>query len=571
MGILLGWGLLFPQKKPVPPAAPAPAGAPAATTAAAPAELAAASPAAAAPAVAPVVLEAIAGQQEEQVVLESPGARATFSSRGAQLVSYKVLEPANRGGGEIELVRARNVNLYPFGLVDRVGAALPLNEALFAVDREADGGVVFRYRGEAGDAEKRFRFTPQGLIDLGITVRGRSGWEVFLGPGVGNPSAEDLQSQYGARSALYEVGDSVERVDAKGAKELAEASAIGLSWAGLDDNYYLAAVLPQEGVERLVLQPYLVQADAKAAPVMAPVPADGKVAEGQAKLPREYALRLVARGETINGQSYWGGKQYDVLAALPGGLEGAVSLGFFGWLARPLMIGLDWIYENVVANYGWAIVLMTVLIKILLLPLTHKTMVSMTRMQELAPKVEAIRARYATKLRDKQGRPNLEAQNQLNQEVMGLYRTEGVNPAGGCIPLLLQMPVFFAFFKLLSVSFELHKAPWILWVKDLSVYDPFYTLPLIMGATQFVQTWMTPSAGNPMQRRIFLMLPIVFTFLFLRAPSGLVIYWLTNNVLSIFQQAFYNRWKARRVTPGGDIEVTPVASKSRPRGKKAQG
>ncbi|HEX7199074.1 MAG TPA: membrane protein insertase YidC, partial [Dongiaceae bacterium] len=211
---------------------------------------------------------------------------------------------------------------------------------------------------------------------------------------------------------------------------------------------------------------------------------------------------------------------------------------------RPLLAGLHWTYDHVLPNYGWAIILMTVLIKVLLLPLTHHSTMSMRKMQVLNPRMQAIRDRYRPKLKDKQGRPNLEMQRKMNEEVMALYKAEGVNPVGGCLPLLVQMPILYAFYRLLSTSVELRHAPWMLWVHDLSAPDPHLILPLIMGATQFLQVKLAPQSGDPAQRRLFLLMPLFMLIFFLSAPSGLVLYWLTNNVLTIVQQAVYNRfWK----------------------------
>jgi YidC/Oxa1 family membrane protein insertase len=221
-----------------------------------------------------------------------------------------------------------------------------------------------------------------------------------------------------------------------------------------------------------------------------------------------------------------------------------VSLGWLTPVVRPLLAGLHWIYDHIVPNYGWAIILMTVLIKVLLLPLTHHSTMSMRKMQVLNPRMQAIRERYRPKLKDKQGRPNLEMQRKMNEEVMALYKAEGVNPAGGCLPLLVQMPILYAFYRLLSTSVELRHAPWVWWVHDLSAPDPHLILPLIMGATQFLQVKFAPQSGDPAQRRLFLLMPLFMLIFFLSAPSGLVLYWLTNNVLTIAQQAVYNRfWK----------------------------
>jgi YidC/Oxa1 family membrane protein insertase len=167
-------------------------------------------------------------------------------------------------------------------------------------------------------------------------------------------------------------------------------------------------------------------------------------------------------------------------------------------------------------------------------------------MQQLNPKMQAVRAKYAGKLKDKQGRPNFEMQRKMNEETMALYKAEGVNPMGGCLPIVLQLPVFIAFYNILYTMVELRHAPWILWIKDLSALDPYYVLPIIMGATQLAQQLMMPPMGNPAQRKMMLLMPLVFTYFFVNFPSGLVLYWLTNNVLSIIQQAVYNQLKKRK-------------------------
>jgi YidC/Oxa1 family membrane protein insertase len=288
----------------------------------------------------------------------------------------------------------------------------------------------------------------------------------------------------------------------------------------------------------------LVQPGSKGATFVA-VPPKDELTKEQKDLPRDLALVLRPAGDRLSLVSYWGAKELERLKELPGGLDAAVDLGYFSFLARPLLLGLHWIHDHVVSNYGWAIVLMTVLIKIVLLPVTHKSTVSMRKMQELNPKVQSIRDKYRTKLRDKAGKPNLEMQRKMNEEVMAVYKEAGVNPASGCFPLLLQMPILFAFYNLLSTAVELRKAPWIFWIQDLSVQDPYYVLPIIMGVTQFLQVRMGPQAGDPMQRRLFQLMPIFMTFLFLGFPSGLVLYWLTNNILTIVQLQVYNRLHKR--------------------------
>jgi YidC/Oxa1 family membrane protein insertase len=174
-----------------------------------------------------------------------------------------------------------------------------------------------------------------------------------------------------------------------------------------------------------------------------------------------------------------------------------------------------------------------------MLPLTHTSMKSMQKMQELNPKMQAIRAKYRPKMKDKQGRPNLEAQKAMNDEIMALYKSAGVNPAGGCLPILLQFPVFLAFYGLLGGAIELRHAPWLLWVEDLSLADPYFVLPTVMGISQLVQQLRMPMGGDPLQRKLFLLMPVIFWFVFLKFPAGLVLYWLTNNIFGIAQQEVY--------------------------------
>ncbi|HET9228182.1 MAG TPA: YidC/Oxa1 family insertase periplasmic-domain containing protein, partial [Thermoanaerobaculia bacterium] len=351
-------------------------------------------------------------------------------------------------------------------------------------------------------------------------------------------------STYARRGAVYRQEGDVEMLDAKGA-EAATVLGNRVDWVGLEDTYFLAAQIPRTRIEGAVLLPVMVEGKAPGLRFR-PLPPEDRISDEQEKLPREYLLVLDPAGDSLSLLSYWGDKNYDRLASLPHDLEGAVKLGMFAFVAKPLLVALHWIHDNMVANYGWAIILLTIVIKILLLPLTHSSMKSMKRMQELNPKVQQIRDKYKSKLKDKQGKPNLEVQRKMNDEVMGLYRGAGVNPVGGCLPILLQMPILFAFFNLLTAAVELRNAPWMLWIADLSSKDPYYVLPIVMGATQWLQVRMAPQSGDPLQRRMFELMPIIMTVMFIGVPSGLVLYWLTNNILTILQQAVYKRLDAKR-------------------------
>jgi YidC/Oxa1 family membrane protein insertase len=473
--------------------------------------------------------------------------KAVLTNRGGELMSLVVPEKNDPKSNMLELVRERAGNLYPYALTTPAAQPHPLNGALFQTEKSADGrAVTFRYSGPLGTAEKTFRFDERGLLTVEVRVPGHTDWGLLTGPGLRNLTADEMKSKYEHRRAVYRSGGEVTAVDPHTAIDPVEVPGGALTWAGLEDTYYLAAQIPQEKIDRAVLLPVLVQTPAGGGPEkFLPVPSKDEITKEQKDLPREFFLVLRPAGDHMTLVSYWGSKEYDRLKTLRLGLEETIDLGMLKPLVVPLLVALHWIHDHVVDNYGWAIVLLTILIKLVLLPLTHKSTMSMRKMQELNPKVQGIRDRYRSKLRDKAGKPNLDAQRKMNEEVMAIYKEAGVNPAGGCLPLIIQMPILFAFYRLLSTAVDLRSAPWLLWIKDLSVSDPYLVLPIIMGATQLLQVRMGPQAGDPMQRRMFQIMPVAMTFFFLGVPSGLVLYWLTNNVLTIIQLQVYNRLKER--------------------------
>lgn len=225
---------------------------------------------------------------------------------------------------------------------------------------------------------------------------------------------------------------------------------------------------------------------------------------------------------------YIGPKEYNRLKSLNLGLQSSIDFGWFYFLAIP-MLQLMIFFYGIVQNYGVAIIFLTILVKIITLPLTLKGMNSMKAMTKIQPEVMALREKFKN---DPQ---------KLNIATMELYKKHNVNPMSGCLPLIIQIPIFFALYKALLLSIELKNAPFFGWIVDLSAKDPYYITPIIMGVTMFIQQKMTPSTADPMQQKILLAMPIIFTFLFLNFPSGLVIYWLTNNVLSIIQQYIVNK------------------------------
>ena len=238
-----------------------------------------------------------------------------------------------------------------------------------------------------------------------------------------------------------------------------------------------------------------------------------------------------ARSAQIENLMFIGPKELTTLKASGYDLSKALDFGFFDFIAKPLLVAMNWI-NRYIGSYGITIVVLTVIIKILLYPLTLKSFTSMKELQKIQPLMKDIQNRYKD---DKQ---------KMNQELMRLYQEHKINPMGGCLPMLLQIPILFALYRVFYQAIELRHTPFHIvgtWLPDLSDKDPYYITPILMGLSQFALQKMTPTGGDPTQQKIMLFMPVVFTFLFLNFPSGLVIYWLVSNLLSIVQQAYINR------------------------------
>ncbi len=233
--------------------------------------------------------------------------------------------------------------------------------------------------------------------------------------------------------------------------------------------------------------------------------------------------------KNISFHGYLGPKDYNVLKSIDPILTNAIEYGWFTFASAPLFKVLMFLH-SIFGNWGWAIIVLVLLVRLLLFPLTYKGMLSMQKMKDLAPRIKEIQTKY-------KGDPQ-----RMNAAVMETYKKHGANPLGGCLPMLLQIPVFFAIYRVLLNSVELQGAPWILWIDDLSRMDPIYVLPLLMGASMYYQQKLTPNNfTDPMQQKIFQFLPVIFTFFFITFPAGLVLYWFVNNLFSIAQQFLVNR------------------------------
>jgi YidC/Oxa1 family membrane protein insertase len=233
---------------------------------------------------------------------------------------------------------------------------------------------------------------------------------------------------------------------------------------------------------------------------------------------------------------YLGPKDENVLDTVKGVLLNAdqvISYGFLGVIAKILLKGIDFTHRFI-PNYGWAIVVFTIFLKILLFPLTYTSSVSMAKMQALQPKIKAIKKKYKN-MRD------AEQRKKMNVETMELYKREKVNPASGCLPMLLQLPILIAFFSLLRTSINVRHEAWIFWITDLSLKDPIYLLPILMGATQILLQKMSPTSAEGTQQKMMYIMPIFITFIVINLPSGLTLHWLTSNLLQIGQQVIINK------------------------------
>jgi YidC/Oxa1 family membrane protein insertase len=385
--------------------------------------------------------------------------------------------------------------------------------------------LVFRsVRSDGLSIIQTFRFYPdQYTIDLDIEVANQSG-ESKKGSFATDLKVLLPQGKKGYYSYVGFVlflDDKLEEVKIKKATE--EKVFKGkIEWVAYEDDYFISAVIPEEPsqgtFEGCLLSSGLLEGTYLTPPV--------SLGPSQ-RMSSRYAL-------------YFGPRDLGIMKQVGKDLHRAVDFGWTDFIAKPLLKLLCF-FNKYINNYGASIILLTILVKVLFWPLTHKSYKSMKEMQKLQPMMAKIREKHKN---DKQ---------KMNTEMMSLYKTYKVNPMSGCLPMIIQLPVFFALFRVLGSSIELRHAPFMLWINDLSAPDrlfnfeinhiplmePPYGIPvltLLMGASMFIQQKMTPTPGDPAQAKMMMFLPIIFTFMFINFPSGLVLYWLVNNLLSIGQQ-----------------------------------
>lgn len=532
--VFYGYQVLFvpPPRDPGPVAQTSPAPAqPQSETTAQPADGTAARRPAAASDPAPVTT----ADREREIVVETSTVQAVFSNRGGRLLHWRLKGYRDDEGDPLDLVPSRVPETQPRPFSLRVAddnLTRRLNGALYRVTGETEGRVdatsqpatlEFDYSDESGFlARKTFTFEPDSYV-VTFSASITNGEQVLnpavlWGPGLGDIGASSGGGSFFTGNyvqppqALFHRGGEVERLNQQ---LLAEAPAHEgeFRFAGIDDHYFLAAAL-NPGYARIELYPVALP--------------------GGNDTQRLLLSHSVRRRQPPQDLKFFiGPKQVDVLRAVDAELVRAINYGIFDFMVVPLLSSLRWLHQFT-GNYGVAIILLTVLINLAMFPLRHKSVVAMRKGQEVQPRIKAIQDRYAHLKMTDPGRQKMQT------EVMAVYREAGFNPAAGCVPMLLTMPVLVAFYSLLSMSIELRGQPLGGWIHDLSVPDPFYVIPALMGVTMFWQQRITPSSMDPAQQRVMMIMPVMFTGMMLFSPSGVVLYWFVSNLWAIGQQYFTN-------------------------------
>ena len=464
-------------------------------------------------------------QEARELKVETENYVAVFTTRGARLKSFKLKKyraSAAPDSPPYEIVQTAPGVPLPLGVGWQQPQAFDDSSLIYGVqggDLQLTGQAsgTLHFQGQTADGSvitKSFTFTGASYpIQFDVSVKSASGAAPVPEVRMTDKADHTVHNNDAPFEGFIALVDN--KIRREPAAEAAKGHELSgdVSWAGLGHTYFFFALLPENG-------------------------ANHKVSVRQSGA----ALIAAVSGPSSSDRFtlFIGPKELDTLKAVGKGLERSIDLGYFGFVSIPFLYVLHF-FHRFTGSYGVDIILLTVLIKLLLAPLTHKSFVSMKQMQKLQPQMEKIKERYGA---DKE---------KLNKEIMELYRRNGVNPLGGCLPMVLQFPVFIGLYNALSTPIELRHAPF-LWIHDLSRPD-WESLPLslagwhfgipvltiLMGASMFLQQWMTPTAGDPNQRKIMLLMPLIFTFMFVSFPAGLTVYWLINNILTIGQQYWINR------------------------------
>jgi YidC/Oxa1 family membrane protein insertase len=478
---------------------------------------------------------------ESETVIENDLYRIVFTNRGGQVKSWVLKNYKDRpDGNPLELVNkvAAEKYGYPLSLwLYDESLRTKVNSALYvatATSSRAPAEITFEYADGDVTARKAFKFDHSYVVEVqtsveskGTAVQAFPMWPAGFGDQTKGPD-------YAASQTAYQYDNKVERL---AIKKISSGGTLPgpLHWAGIEDQYFAAVFIPQDPLNAaLVTLRNTIE-----------IPHDASDRNNKQMDKVEVIGTAVGnlKGPTAD-RLYVGPKALEDLekVQVPGitgaepDLRGIVDFGWLGVIARPLFLWLKWTHDHVIRNWGWAIVIQTLIINLALLPLRLSQMKSMLKMQRVAPQIKAIQEKYKKySLRDPR-------KAEMNQEVSALYKKEGVNPAGGCLPLIIQMPFLFAYYRMLGVAIDLRHAPWG-WVKDLSAPDPFYILPIAIVVTMFFMQRLTPQAGmDPTQQKMMnIMMPVMLGYISLNLAAGLCLYWSMGNLIGIVQQSVMNR------------------------------
>jgi len=470
----------------------------------------------------PVQAPETASREGKEIVVETDLYSAVFSTAGGTLRRYTLKGYQDNGGANVMLLKEPGLK-PPLSIGS--GDGFELSDAHFYASRENillnqeihTDTLIFTYGDGDISVQRTYTFYNDTYkIDIQDEVSGLPDYWIALGTDFGIHSAGDSYIHSGP--VLLEGTDREEFT--LGDLDEPQTYREAVKWIAQEDKYFFASLVPVSAVK-------------------------------EARVWKEKDSAIIAIESspgTNNFILYAGPKEYETLKNLNLNLEHVVDFGFFSIIAIPLFWVLK-VFYSVTGNYGIAIILITLIIRIPFIPLMNKSQKSMKKMQALQPRMAEIREKYK---KDPQ---------RMQKELMELYKKHKVNPVGGCLPILLQIPVFFALYKILMISIELRQAPFMLWITDLSAPDTLFghlpdfipliggfavgPLPILMGATMVIQQKMTPTTLDPTQNKLMMLMPIVFTFLFLNFASGLVLYWLMNNIFSIAQQFYVNKKVAK--------------------------
>lgn len=490
----------------------------------------------------------ISGTKSELYTIENDVYKIVLSNHGAVVRSWELKQYRDGTGKPLQLVNAAAAPKahYPFALIfDNQTPSTDVNQSLYAAKPTGDGlGIDFEFSNGKTFARKSFRFLKNSYLSQvsSEVTEGGSGVPHMLAWRGGFGDTTIAGAVANQKTLFFNTSENklVEN-DVSAAKKGTVTDSGAFSFAGIEDAYFAAVFLPKDN------RPVRVQTLSDTVPI---VPNGAE----------EAYVGAAVGGDTRNQFSLFvGPKDIDLLRRVDPKLEQVVDFGWFSFIAKPLFLAMQSLNDKYVHNYGWSIVLLTIAINTLLLPLKISGMKSMRRMSSLQPQIQAINEKYRNiSIRDPR-------KAEQNQEVMDLYKKHGINPLGaGCMPLLLQIPFFFAFYKVLSVSIEMRGANW-LWVSDLSQPETLAIriLPLAMIATQFFLQKMTPPTpgADPAQQKMMMFMPLVMGFMFYGVSSGLVLYWLTGNVVGIVQQWFIN--KSMPLPAPVEAKASPVVKRKK--------